>query len=333
MPHPMRTKILALGHYVPSRVVTNEELGTILGLSDAEIKRRTGIEERRYVEPGVGCSDLALRAAQNALERSGLAREEIDCIVFATLSADHFFPGSGCFLQEKLGLPGIPALDVRNQCSGFLYGLAIADHFVRLGTYRRVLVVGAEAQSVGLNFSPEAREVSIIFGDGAACAIVGPSQDGSGILTSRLHADGRYARELWIEVPSSSKRFHLEQEDLDRGAHYPRMNGSLIFRHAVRRLSEVVFEALAEAKCTLDEVSLFAFHQANLRIIEAVAERLAIPPEKVVNNIQKYGNTTAASIPLALSEAEEEGRLQRGDLVMLAAFGSGFTWASTLIRY
>ncbi len=331
MSHPTRTKILALGHYVPPRVVTNEELGALLGMSDAEIRKRTGISQRRYVEPGVGCSDLALCAVHNALERSGLAREEIDCIIFATLSADHFFPGSGCFLQEKLGLPGIPALDVRNQCSGFLYGLVIADHFVRLGTYRRVLVVGAEVQSFGLNFSSEAREVSIIFGDGAGCAILGPSQDGSGILASRLHADGRHARELWLEVPSSGKR--LEHEDLDRGAHYPRMNGSSVFRHAVRRLSEAVFETLAEAKCNLNDISLFAFHQANLRIIEAVTERLGVPSGKVVNNIQKYGNTTAASIPLLLSEAEQEGKLRRGDLVMLAAFGSGFTWASTLICY
>ena len=327
------TKILALGHYLPPNIVTNEYLASTLQLPEEEIRKRTGIEERRYVDSETSCSDIALHAVENALQRSGLSQEEIDLIIFATLSPDHFFPGSGCFLQEKLRLPGIPALDIRNQCSGFLYGLAIADHFIRLGTYKRVLIAGADIHSTGLNLSPEAKEISILFGDGAACAILGPSDDTSRIILSRLHADGRYARELWVEAPSSSGRAQIRHEDLDRGAHYPRMNGGLVFRHAVRCLSEVVQEALTEAAYNLDDVSLFIFHQANLRIIDAVVRRLEISQEKVLCNIQKYGNTTSASIPILLSEAQEQGRLQRGDLILLAAFGAGFTWASTLIRY
>jgi 3-oxoacyl-[acyl-carrier-protein] synthase-3 len=327
------TKILALGHYLPPNIVTNEYLASILRLPEEQIRKRTGVEERRYVGSDTSCSDIAFHAVENALQRSGLSQEEIDLIIFATLSPDHFFPGSGCFLQEKLKLPGVPALDIRNQCSGFLYGLAIADHFIRLGTYKRVLIAGAEIHSTGLNLSPEAKDISILFGDGAACAILGPSNDTSQIILSKLHADGRYARELWVEVPSSSGREQIGHEDLERGAHYPKMNGGLVFRHAVKYLSEVVHETLTEAGYTLDDVSLFIFHQANLRIIDAVGRRLRVSQDKVLCNIQKYGNTTSASIPILLSEAQEEGRLERGNLVLLAAFGAGFTWASTLLRY
>jgi 3-oxoacyl-[acyl-carrier-protein] synthase-3 len=327
------TKILALGHYLPPRIVTNEHLASILQLPKEEIRKRTGIEERRYVDHETSCSDLALYAVENALERSGLFKEEIDFIIFATLSPDHFFPGSGCFLQEKLKLPGVPALDIRNQCSGFLYGLTIADHLIRLGTYRRVLVTGAEIHSTGLNLSPAGREISILFGDGAACAILGSSNSSSQIILSKLHADGRYARALWVEAPSSSGRAQIGHEDIERGAHYPKMNGGLVFRHAVKYLSEVVQETLSEAGYQLDDVSLFIFHQANLRIIEAVCTRLRISQDKVLCNIEKYGNTTSASIPILLSEAQEKGRLERESLILLAAFGSGFTWAATLLRY
>ena len=329
---PRQSKLLGLGHYLPRRVVTNEELFRTVGVSPEEIRRRTGVEERRFIEPGESCSELAYRAVVNMLQKSGVRMEDIDCIVFATLSPDHFFPGSGCFLQEKLGLVGIPALDIRGQCSGFLYGLAIADSFVRLGTYQRVLVVGSEIHSTGLNFGAAGRDLSILFGDGAACAILGPSDGDSAVLATRLHADGRYARELWVESPSSSAREQISHADIDRGAHYPHMNGGLVFRQGIRRLQEVIRETVSGI-CALDDISLFVFHQANIRIIQMVVKRMGIPSGRVFNTISRYGNTTAASIPISLSEAIDQGRLQRGDLLMLASFGAGFTWGGVLIRY
>jgi 3-oxoacyl-[acyl-carrier-protein] synthase III len=327
-----RTEILALGHYVPPRVVSNRDLEPLVGLSASEIERRTGVRERRYASPGTSCSDLASRAVENALANAEIDKGEIDCILYATLSPDHFFPGSGCFLQEKLDLPGIPAFDIRNQCSGFLYGLSVADHFVRLGTYRRVLVVGAEIHSTGLDLSRNGQDLSIIFGDGAGCAIFGPSRGASEILGVRLHADGSYSRVLWVESPSSGRPGQITSDDLERGAQFPRMQGATVFRHAVKRLKEVVGELLSD-EYRIDDISLFVFHQANLRIVERVSRDLGIPDERVFNNIDRFGNTTAASIPIALSEAVQAGRLNRGGLVVLASFGSGFTWAGALLRY
>ncbi len=327
-----RTEILALGHYAPPRVVSNRDLAPLVGLSAEEIERRTGVRERRYASAGTSCSDLALKAVENALASAGMEKNEIDCILYATLSPDHFFPGSGCFLQEKLGLAGVPAFDIRNQCSGFLYGLSVADHFVRLGTYRRVLVVGAEIHSTGLDLSRSGQDLSILFGDGAGCAILGPSRGHSEILAVRLHADGSYSRILWVESPSSGRPGQITPGDLERGAQFPRMQGHTVFRHAVKRLNEVVRELLSEEYSVAD-VSLYVFHQANLRIVERVTQSMEIPPERVFNNIDRFGNTTAASIPIALSEAERAGRLRRGDLVVLASFGSGFTWAGALLRY
>ena len=331
MPH---TAILGLGHYVPSKVVTNDDLAKRFETSDEWIQQRTGIKQRRFIEEsGIGASDLAVPATKMACERAGVDVKEIDCIVFATLSPDHNFPGSGCFLGAKLGLDGVAALDIRNQCSGFLYGIQLADAYVRAGMYRRVAVVGSEVHSTGLDFSDEGRDVAVLFGDGAAVAILGPTDDPQrGIIDVEVHADGRGAKELWVEAPASAYDPRITTEMLDRKAHFPKMNGKQVFRWATEKMPEVSLEVLRAAGMTIDDVDLFVPHQANMRINEMVARKLELPPEKVVHNIERYGNTTAASIPLALSEAWEQGRAKKGSLVLLAAFGAGFTWGASLVR-
>ena len=303
--------------------------------SDDWIVSRTGIRERRWVDSECGASDLAAEATKEALENAGVGLEEIDCIVFATLSPDHNFPGSGCFLQGKLGIPGVPALDVRNQCSGFLYGLAVADSWVRTGLYRRILLVGAEVHSTGLDKSTRGRDVTCLFGDGAGVVVVGPSEnDEDGILAVRLHADGRHAKSLWLEAPAS--RYYparLTEEMVSKGLHFPKMDGRRVFVEAVRKMPEVVGEVLDACSLRLEDIDLFVPHQANQRITEAVAKQLGLPEEKVFSNIERYGNTTAASIPLCLRDAQLQGRLKRGDIVCLASFGAGFTWAAALVRW
>ncbi len=326
------SRILATGFHVPERVVTNRDLEAVMDTSDEWIRERSGIAERRWVS-GESGSDLALEAARNALSTGDMAPEEIDCIVLATLSPDHFFPGTGVFLQRKLGLPGIPCLDVRNQCSGFLYGLSVADAWVRAGRYRRVLLVGTEVHSTGLERSTAGRETAVLFGDGAGAVIVGPSEDSRGILALRLHADGRHAEKLWVEAPASAYDPFMAHEYIDRGITFPRMEGREVFKHATTRMPEVVEEVLADAELTIDDVALLIPHQANLRISQAVQKRLGLPDERVYNNIQRYGNTTAASIPIALHEAVTEGRVTKGDVVCMAAFGSGFTWGAALVRW
>ncbi len=328
-----RSRIISVGHYVPDRVVKNSDLEKILNISDDAIVKRTGVRERRYVSPGTSCSDLAYEASKRALEKAGMEPGRIDLIILATLSPDHFFPGSGCFLQERLGIPGTPAIDLRNQCSGFLYGLSIADQFIRTETYRNVLVVGSEVHSTGLDFSPEASSVTIIFGDGAGAAILGPSVDGTGLLASRLHADGRFAHELWVPSPGTRHEVQINHPMIDQKMHYPRMNGRAVFRSAVVHMTAVVEDILQSERLRREDVSLYIFHQANLRIVEAVVSRLGIDASRVYNNIERYGNTTAAALPIALSEAVELGRVGLGDLVMLASFGSGFTWGGVLMRW
>lgn len=334
----VRTAVLGTGHFVPERVVTNDELAKVMTTSDEWIRQRTGVEERRYVdfdkEP-MGTSDLATRAATRALAAAGVTKDEIDLIVYATLSPDKFFPGDGVLLQAKLDVPaGVPALDVRNQCSGFLYGLATADAFIRTGAYRRILLVGAEVHSSGLDFSDRGRDVSVIFGDGAGAMVLGPTEDdGRGVLSVKLHADGRHVTELEAPYPSSAVNPRLVPERVAAGDHFARMNGKNVFKHAVVRMPEVVMEVLGDAKLTLADIDLFIPHQANLRITEMVARRLELPEHKVVSNIQRYGNTTAASIPLALDECVQSGRVKRGDLVCMAAFGAGFTWGAALVRW
>jgi len=330
----MRSTLLGLGHYVPSKVVTNDDLAKMFETSDEWIRQRTGIRERRFIEhSGIGASDLAVPAVQKACERAGMEVSEIDAIIFATLSPDHNFPGSGCFLGHKLGLPGVPALDIRNQCSGFLYGLQIADAWVKTGMYRRIALVGGEVHSTGLDFSDRGRDVAVLFGDGAACAIVGPSDDPErGVIDIEVHADGSGAKELWIEAPASAYEPRLTHEMIDEGKHFPAMNGKQVFRWATEKMTEVSLSVLRRAGKTPADIDLLVPHQANMRINELVARKLDLPAEKIVHNIEKYGNTTAASIPLGLDEAMQEGRVGAGSLVLMAAFGSGFTWGAGLLR-
>ena len=330
------SRILSVGRFVPERVVTNADLIAVMDTTDEWIQQRTGIRERHFSEGWTGAADMGAHAARQALQRAGLTAEQVDCIIFATLSPDVDMPASACLLQDRLGVGGVPAFDVRNQCSGFLYGLAVADTFVKNGTYDRVLLVGAEVHSTGLDLTTRGREVAVIFGDGAGAVVIGPEADTRrGILSTRLHADGRFAQKLWLESPGSRERPRLT-EDMISGAEariFPKMEGRYVFRHAVTRFPEVIRETLAACGLSERDISLFIPHQANLRISQIVAMDLGLTEDKVVNNIDRYGNTTAGSIPIALDEALEAGRIHDGDLVCLAAFGAGFTWASVLIRW
>lgn len=335
-----RTIFLGTGHYVPERVVSNDELAERMDTSDEWIVQRTGIQNRRHVdfdkEP-MGSADLGARAARVAMENAGVNKDEIDLIIFGTLNSQMTFPGDGVFVQAQLDIPaGVPALDVRNQCSGFLYGLAVADAFIRMGTYKRVLLIGAEVHSTGLDFTTRGRDVAVIFGDGAAAAVLGPSTEADGdrgVMSVHLHADGRHVDELNCPFPSSAQMPRVTQANIDNGDIYPKMNGKNVFKHASVRMPEVVMEALNKNGAKPADIDLLIPHQANLRISEMVQKRLELRDDQVFNNIQKYGNTTAASIPLAIDEAVKEGRLKRGDLLCLAAFGAGFTWGSALIRW
>lgn len=334
-----RSKILGLGMYVPENIVTNFDLEKMMETSDEWIQKRTGIQERRWVNDETSTSDLALKASEMAIKNANIKKEEIDLIIFATLSPDHDFPGSGCFLQAKLGLATIPTLDIRQQCTGFLYGLSLADNLIKSGSYKNILLIGAEVHSKGLDKTTRGRDVSVLFGDGAGAAIIGAttvnSKNDSQILSTHLYADGNFAKELWVPAPGSgfNSNTRFNQAMLEEGLHYPVMNGKNVFQHAVKRMSECLLHALKENKMNLEDVDLFMFHQANLRINQFLAHELKIPEEKVFNTIQKYGNTTAATIPIGLSDAEKAGKLKKGMLVASAAFGSGFTWGSALYRY
>jgi 3-oxoacyl-[acyl-carrier-protein] synthase-3 len=317
-------------------VVTNDDLSSVMDTSDEWIQQRTGIRERHYSEGWTGAADMGAVAATEALERARMRAADVDCVIFATLSPDVDMPASACLLQSRLGIGGMPAFDVRNQCSGFLYGLSIADQLIRAGRAERVLLVGAEVHSTGIDLSTRGREVAVIFGDAAGAVVLGPEPDRTqGILSTHLHAEGRYADKLWLECPAARDRPRLTAEMVtgENTRIYPRMQGKYVFKHAINRFSEVIHEALSANGYTPVDISLFIPHQANLRISQMVALGLELPEEKVFNNIQRYGNTTAASIPLALYEALEEKRLAPGGLLCLAAFGAGFTWASALIRW
>jgi 3-oxoacyl-[acyl-carrier-protein] synthase-3 len=329
-----RTVFAAIGTHVPPRVVTNAELSTRMDTSDEWITQRTGIKERHWVEPGIGASDLAAEAARRALEKAGWKASDVEAIIYATLSPDHMIPGDGCFLNAKLGIPGVPAMDIRNQCTGFLYGLAVADAWIRIGMYRRVLVVGAEVQSTALDVTTRGRDVAVIFGDGAGAALLEATDDpGRGVLSCHLHADGRFAKDLWCDAPGSVYSPRTSVGQIESGAIWPKMEGQKVFKHAVTKMPEVMREALDANGYGTKDLKLVVAHQANMRIAEMVQRSLELRDDQVFNNIQKYGNTTAASVPLCLSEAIEARGVQRGDLVGLCAFGSGFTWASALLRW
>jgi 3-oxoacyl-[acyl-carrier-protein] synthase-3 len=329
-----RSRILSVGKYLPERRVTNFDLANMFETSDEWIQQRTGIVERRYADEGVFCSDLALEASRDCLKNAGIKPEDIDFIIFATLSPDFHFPGTGVYWQRKLGITDIGCLDVRNQCTGFLYSLAVADAFVRIGMYKRILVVGSEVHSSALNYTFQGRDVAVLFGDAAGAVLVGPSDDPKrGIIDTCLHADGRFADILMLEIFNISKKPYITHQTLDEGRQYPKMKGREVFKVAVTKIPEVINEILQANNLKIEDVDLFLPHQANLRINQFSAQQLGVPEEKFYNNIQRYGNTTAASIPLLLDETLEKGILKEGNLVLMVAFGSGFTWGASLMRW
>lgn len=354
----LRSKIGGIGHYVPEKVVTNDDLTKVMDTSDEWIQERTGIQERRYGKKHEETTTtMGARAAEIAIERAGISKSEVDFIIFATLSPDYYFPGCGVLLQREMGITGgeCGALDIRNQCSGFVYGLSIADQFVRTGMYKNVLLVGSEMHSMGLDYSTRGRNVTVIFGDGAGAVVVQPTEEeGQGILTTHLHADGTYAEKLAFINPGAHGGYHqrhtgeevdygyndaqygemfITQHMMDHAQLFPNMEGQFVFKMAVQKFPEVIEEALRQAGLEKADIDMFVPHQANLRISQFVQKRLGLTDDQVWNNIQRYGNTTAASIPIALCEAYEAGKVNPGDLVCLAAFGSGFTWGSALIRW
>lgn len=333
-----KTVIKGTGRYLPPRLVTNDDLSQWMDTSNEWILQRTGIEQRYWIpeEGGVGASDLGLEASKIAMSRAGWEPHDIDLIIFATLSPDLFFPGSGCLLAHKLGLSTTPALDIRQQCTGFLYGIATADAYIRSSLAKRVLLVGAEVHSTGLDVSTKGRDVAVIFGDGAAAVClehVETDDKKAGVLASSLHADGSLAESLMVFAPASRENPRIDEKMLQAGHHFPTMDGRNIFKNAVRRLPEVAGEVLKAAGIPLDAVDLFIPHQANLRINQAFAKAMDLPESKVYNNIQRYGNTTAASIPIALDEAIEKGLVSTGSTVMFIGLGAGVTWGAVLYRF
>ncbi len=331
--------IKSIAHYVPEQRVSNEDLTQFMETSHEWIVERTGIEERRFIEKGTETSaTLGTKAAQKALEKAQMTAKDIDFIIFATLSPDFYFPGCGVLVQEALGCDTVGALDVRNQCSGFIYALDTADAFIASEKYQNILVIGSEVHSFGLDMTTRSRNVSVIFGDGAgACIVSATEENNQGILASNLHSQGAYAEELAMRFPGTKYGWAdlmLEEGyEPDYEKIYPYMNGNFVFKNAVARFSETINESLKDANLQVSDIDLLIPHQANLRIAQFIQKQLQLPDSKVFNNIQKYGNTTAASIPIALSEAVEEGRVQRGDILCLAAFGSGFTWGSILMKW
>jgi len=334
MPTP-RTIITGTGHYVPPRIVSNQDLEKLMDTSDEWIRERSGIRERHHVDGGVGTSDLAIEASRRAMAAAGVEPSSIDFVIAATLSPDHYFPGIGVLVQAKLGLGTTGALDVRNQCSGFLYALSAADQYIRAGTYKRILLVAAEVQSTNLDFSDKGRDMSVLFGDGAGAVILEPvtEDDGRGILSTHLYADGNFASDLWMEKPCPADNPTFQKAFFDEGRFFPRMEGRRVFVNACQRMPEAIRAGLEQNGLAIEDIDALIPHQANDRISLMVAKGLKIPVEKVIRNIDRFGNTTAASIPIALDEAVRSGRIKRGDLVALTAFGSGYTWASAFIRW
>jgi 3-oxoacyl-[acyl-carrier-protein] synthase III len=329
-----RSRITGLGMYVPERVVTNADLEQLMDTTDAWIVERTGIRERRFAAPGQGTTELAAEASRRALADAGRTVADVDFIVFATITRDLAFPGCGTLLQDRLGMPGVGAMDVHNACSGFLYALDMADALVRAGQYRCVLAVGAEVLSTGLDLTTRGRDMAVLFGDGAGAVVVEPSDDDArGVLGWVLHSDGSHAEDLVCEAPSSLLQGRITPEMVVEGRHYPKMNGRQVFKHATTRFPEVIQEVLEQTGHHLADVRLIVPHQANQRIGDAVAQRLGVAPGVVFQDIDHFGNTTAASIPIALTEAREQGRFGSGDLLVLAAFGSGFGWGATALRW
>ena len=329
-----RSRFLGTGMAVPDRVVTNDDLNQLMDTTDEWIRTRTGIQERRWVREGETGADLALAASRRALEMAKLAPAQLDAIVYATSTPDHFAPGNGVYLQRLLGAGPIPAIDIRTQCSGFVYALSVADAWIRAGMYRTILVVGAEVQSTGMDISTAGRNTAVIFADGAGAAVLGPTAEpDQGILAFDLHSDGSCAEKLWVDCPGSMYHPRISHQQLDAGRHFLMMDGKEVFRHAVVRMPESVTTVLRGLGLSPADLSLLIPHQANLRISEMVQHSLGLRDDQVYNNIQRYGNTTAATIPIALDECVRAGRIGRGDLLALTAFGSGFMWGSVALRW
>ena len=332
------SKIAGLGFYVPENIVTNDDLSKIMDTNDEWIQERTGIQERRHIIKGQDTTtSMGVKAAKIAIERSGLTSNDIDFIVFATISPDYYFPGPGVALQQQLGMRTVGALDIRNQCSGFVYALSIADQYIKTGMYKNILIVGSEVQSLGLDMTDRGRGVSVIFGDGAGAAVLTREEDlTKGVLSTHLHSEGEHAKELAVLAPGMGGRWVtdiLAENNPDDESYFPHMNGQFVFKNAVVRFSEVINEGLQANNLQVSDINMLVPHQANLRISQFIQQKFRLTDDQVFNNIQKYGNTTAASIPIALTEAWEQGKIKSGDLVVLAAFGSGFTWGSVIIRW
>ena len=330
-------KITGLGFYVPDNIVTNDDLSKIMDTDDAWIQERTGIKQRHWIKEGSDetSATMGAKAAKIAIERAGISKDEIDFIIFATLSPDFYFPGCGVQIQDMLDMQTVGALDIRNQCSGFVYALSTADQFIKTGMYKNILVIGSEYHSNGLDKTTRGRGVSVIFGDGAGACVLSRTEDNQkGILSSHLHSQGKYADKLIVESPSIKhwvpEILESEEEDI---SYFPYMDGTFVFKNAVVRFSEVIMEALSANNIASSDIDLFIPHQANLRISQFIQHKFKLKDDQVYNNIMNYGNTTAASIIIALSEAWEKGRVKDNDIVLLAAFGSGFTWGSVLLRW
>lgn len=346
-----RSRIAGIGYYVPENIYTNDDLARFMETSDEWIQERTGIRERRFADRlEETTTTMGIAAAKIAMERAETTPEEIDFIVFATLSPDYYFPGCGVLVQREMKMKEIGALDIRNQCSGFVYALSVADQFIKTGMYKNILVVGSEKHSFAMDFNTRSRNVSVIFGDGAGAVVLQPAQeDGQGILSTHLHSDGAEAELLAMYYPGAHANkwlkdkpgypeqelggLFLTEEQLSGGAALPFMDGPAVFKKAVVKFPEVIREALEANGLSAGDIDLLVPHQANLRISQYVQQTLGLEDRQVFNNIQRYGNTTAASVPIALCEAWEAGRIKPGDLVCLAAFGSGFAWGSALIRW
>lgn len=332
------SKIIGLGKYLPENVVTNDDLTQWMETTDEWIQERTGIKQRRWIDPKTEdtTSVMGAKAAKIAIKRAGLTKDDIEFIIFATLSPDMYFPGGGVRVQDLLDMPTVGALDVRNQCSGFVYAIAVADQFIKTGMYKNVLVIGSENHSGGLEKSTRGRGVTVIFGDGAGAAVLSREEDNSkGILSTHLHSEGKYAEELSLLGPSTGRWVDqiMEESDPNDVSYYPYMNGQFVFKHAVVRFSEAILEGLKANNLSKEDIDMLIPHQANLRISQFIQKKFGLSDDKVYNNIMRYGNTTAASIPIALCEAWEEGKIKEGDNVVLVAFGSGFTWGSVIIKW
>ncbi len=334
------SKISGLGYYVPSNVVTNDDLSQLMDTNDAWIQERTGIQERRHVVKGDGdtTTTMGVKAAQVAIERAGIQKDDIDFIIFATLSPDYYFPGPGVLVQRDLGLSRtVGALDIRNQCSGFVYAVSVADQFIKTGMYKNILVIGSELHSTGLDMTTRGRNVSVIFGDGAGAAVLTREEDlTKGILSTHLHSEGQYAEELSLIAPGMGKRWVtdiLAENNPEDVSYFPYMNGQFVFKNAVQRFAEVIMEGLNANNLQVSDIDMLIPHQANLRISQFIQQKFKLTDDQVFNNIMKYGNTTAASVPIALTEAWEQGKFKEGDTVVLAAFGSGFTWGSVIMKW